>query len=114
MIKDCTSGFRCINTDLLKKCNLDYFSKGLFLSVFIVCELMRNGANAIEIPIVFTKREHGFSKLTLHDEIEFLINIVKIRFRNSEDFLRYCIVGVLGVCVNFLTYFFNKVYRMDS
>jgi dolichol-phosphate mannosyltransferase len=66
---------------------------------------MRNGANAVEIPIVFNKREHGLSKLTLHDEIEFLINIVKIRFRNSEDFLRYCIVGILGVGVNFLTYF---------
>ena len=106
MIKDCTSGFRCINTDLLKKCNLDYFStKGYSFQSSLVCELMRNGANAVEIPIVFNKREYGLSKLTLHDEIEFLINIVKIRFRNSEDFLRYCIVGVLGVCVNFLTYF---------
>jgi dolichol-phosphate mannosyltransferase len=106
MIKDCTSGFRCINTDLLKQCNLDYFStKGYSFQSSLVCELMRNGANAVEIPIVFNKREHGLSKLTLHDEIEFLINIVKIRFRNSEDFLRYCIVGALGVCVNFLTYF---------
>jgi dolichol-phosphate mannosyltransferase len=66
---------------------------------------MRNGADAVEIPIVFNKREHGLSKLTLHDQIEFLINIVKIRFRNSEDFLRYCTVGILGVGVNFLTYF---------
>ena len=106
MIKDCTSGFRCINTDLLKKCNLDYFStKGYSFQSSLVCELMRNGANAVEIPIVFNKREHGLSKLTLHDQIEFLINIVKIRFRNSEDFLRYCTVGILGVCVNFLTYF---------
>jgi len=106
MIKDCTSGFRCINTDLLKKCNLDYFStKGYSFQSSLVCELMRNGANAVEIPIVFNKREHGLSKLTLHDQIEFLINIVKIRFRNSEDFLRYCTVGILGVGVNFLTYF---------
>ena len=63
MIKDCTSGFRCINTDLLKKCNLDYFStKGYSFQSSLVCELMRNGANAVEIPIVFNKREHGLSK----------------------------------------------------
>ena len=106
MIKDCTSGFRCINANLLQKCNLDFFSaKGYSFQSSLICELIRNGANAIEVPIVFNKREHGLSKLTLHDEIEFLINIIKIRYRNSEDFLRYCIVGVLGVCVNFLTYF---------
>ena len=53
----------------------------------------------------FNKREYGESKLSFHDQIEFLINIVRIRFRNSEDFIRYCIVGTLGVLVNFSVYF---------
>lgn len=106
MIRDCTSGFRCINTDVLRQCNLENLStRGYSFQSSLICELMRNKANAIEVPIVFSKREGGLSKLTLEDQIEFLINIIRIRFRNSEDFLRYCIVGTMGVFVNSLTYF---------
>ena len=105
MIKDCTSGFRCINSSLLKKCNLDHLSsKGYSFQSTLICELIKSGANAIEIPIIFHKREHGHSKLSLNDQVEFLINIVRIRFRNSEDFARYCIVGMFGVFVNFSVY----------
>ena len=106
MIKDCTSGFRCIDVTLLKQCKLDRLSsKGYSFQSTLICELMRNGARAIEIPIIFNKREYGQSKLSFYDQIEFLINIVRIRFRNSEDFIRYCIVGTLGVLVNFSVYF---------
>ena len=70
----------------------------------MICELLRKNAIAIEVPITFNEREAGSSKLTLYDQIEFILFIVKIRFRNSADFTRYSIVGLCGTAINFLIY----------
>jgi dolichol-phosphate mannosyltransferase len=100
-IRDCTSGYRCIKANLIEKCNLRFLStRGYSFQSSLLCELMRNGANAIEVPIVFPDRTAGESKLTFRDQIEFLINIVKIRFRQSEEFIKFCFVGASGVIVN--------------
>jgi dolichol-phosphate mannosyltransferase len=63
-------------------------------------ELLRNGARVIEVPIEFPDRVHGKSKLSFRDQVEFLINIGKIRFRKSEEFIKFCVVGGSGVFVN--------------
>jgi len=100
-IHDCTSGYRCIKTELIKKCDLSFFStRGYSFLSSLLCELLRNGARVIEIPIQFTGRLHGESKLSFRDQIEFLLNIAKIRFRKSEEFIKFCFVGGSGVFVN--------------
>jgi len=100
-IHDCTSGFRCIKADLISKCNLSFLStRGYSFQSSLLCELLRNGARVIEVPIIFPDRIYGESKLSLNDQIEFLLNIAKIRFRQSEEFVKYCIVGVSGLLVN--------------
>ena len=104
-IQDCTSGYRCIKADLFEKCNLNFLStKGYSFQSSLLCELIRNNARTIEIPIVFPDRQHGESKLALSDQIEFLLNIVRIRFRNSEEFIKYGLVGASGVLVNMSVY----------
>ena len=110
-VKDCTSGFRCIKTDLVLKCDLENFStRGYSFQSTLVCELIRNGAKPIEVPIIFKKRMSGQSKLTLRDQIEFLVNIAKITYRYSEDFIKYCLVGLVGVIVNLGTYLLLNRY----
>ncbi len=100
-IRDCTSGYRCIKADLIKKCNLSYLStRGYSFQSSLLCELLRNGARPVEIPIIFPDRRHGESKLTMQDQLEFLLNIIKIRFRQSGEFIKFCIVGSMGVLVN--------------
>ena len=100
-IHDCTSGFRCIKADLLPKCNFEFLStKGYSFQSSLLCELLRNGARTIEVPIIFPDRAQGESKLSLNDQVEFLLNIAKIRFRNSKEFIKYCLVGGTGVIVN--------------
>jgi hypothetical protein len=42
---------------------------------------MRNGARVIEVPIIFQERKRGETKLALRDQIEFLINLFKLRFK---------------------------------
>lgn len=100
-IHDCTSGYRCIKTELIKECDLSFFpTRGYSFLSSLLCELLRNGARVIEIPIQFTHRLHGESKLSFRDQIEFIFNIVKIRFRKSEEFIKFCLVGGSGVFVN--------------
>ncbi len=104
-VRDCTSGFRCIKTILLKECNLEFLStRGYSFQSSLLCELLRNRAKVIEVPIIFPDRKLGKSKLSVRDQLEFLINIPKIRFRRSEEFLRYCVVGSSGVLVNLSLY----------
>lgn len=119
-IRDCTSGFRCIKSEYLTKCNLNFLStNGYAFMSSLLCELLRNGVKVIEVPIVFPDRIRGESKLSLKDQVEFIINIAKIRFRQSEEFVRFCIVGASGVLVNlslyiFLTRLFNIDYRIAA
>jgi len=110
-VKDCTSGFRCIKADLLSKCDLDYLAtRGYSFQSSLVYELIRQGAKPLEIPIIFKNRVKGQSKLTLSDQIEFLINICKITYHKSEYFIKYCCVGIIGATVNLGTYLLLNRY----
>ena len=110
-VQDCTSGFRCIKANLFPKCNLDGLStRGYSFQSSLVCELIRNGAKPIEVPIIFRDRVTGQSKLALKDQIEFLVNVTKITFRYSEDFIKYCLVGLVGVAVNLGAYLLLNRY----
>lgn len=100
-IRDCTSGFRCIKADLLAKCDLSQLStRGYSFQSSLLFELIRNGARVIEVPITFADRVRGQSKLSFQDQIEFLLNVFRIRFRKSEEFIKFLLVGASGVVVN--------------
>ena len=80
-IHDCTSGYRCIKADVVKECDLTCLStRGYSFQSSLLCELLRHNATFIEVPILFKPRMHGNSKLAFRDQLEFLLNIVKIRF----------------------------------
>jgi dolichol-phosphate mannosyltransferase len=80
-LTDCTSGYRCIKAELVRKCNLrNLSSRGYSFYSSMLCELVRNGARVIEVPIVFGKRDYGDSKLSLRDQMEFVINLLRLRF----------------------------------
>lgn len=113
-IKDCTSGYRCIRAELLYKSDLSFLStRGYSFQSSLLCELMRNGGRVVEVPIIFKDRVKGDSKLHFKDQLEFLLNIPKIRYRNSKSFVRFCIVGASGVLVNFGTYLsLNRLFNI--
>ncbi len=114
-IQDCTSGFRCIKSESLAKCNLKFLStRGYSFQSSLLCELLRTGAKVIEVPITFPDRIHGESKLSLKDQVEFIINIAKIRFRQSEEFVKFCVVGSSGVIVNLSLYIvLTRLFSID-
>jgi len=100
-IHDCTSGFRCIPAELVRKCDLSFMpTRGYSFQAALICELVRNKASVIETPIRFGSRTYGVSKLALRDQWEFLCGVAKMRFRSEHEFSRYTIVGLTGVLVN--------------
>ena len=53
-IRDCTSGYRCISSSYLERCNLGFLStRGYSFQSSLICELVMQGAKCKEIPITF-------------------------------------------------------------
>ena len=100
-IKDCTSGYRAIKSSYLKDIDFTYLStRGYSFQSSLICDLAWRGAVISETPIVFSSRLAGDSKLSLRDQIEFLLNIPRLGFRNAKDFIKYSLVGLSGVGIN--------------
>ena len=110
-VKDCTSGYRLIRASYLKELDFSYLStRGYSFQSSLICDLAWRGADISEIPIEFSSRQGGDSKLAFRDQIEFLLNIPRLGFRNLEDFMKYSLVGVSGVFVNLGLYLFLTRY----
>ena len=110
-VKDCTSGYRAIRASYLKELDFSYLStRGYSFQSSLICDLAWRGAYISELPIEFSSRQGGDSKLALRDQIEFLLNIPRLGFRNLEDFMKYSLVGVSGVFVNLGLYFLLTRY----
>ena len=104
-IKDCTSGYRAIKTSYLEEVDFSFLSTtGYSFQSSLICDLVWRGAKVSEIPITFGERNGGESKLSFKDQLEFLLNIPRLGFRNMKDFIKYSLVGLSGVFVNLGVY----------
>ncbi len=100
-IRDCTAGFRLIRASLLRSIDLDQIKiRGYAFQVALLHEAVLQRAGICEIPVHFTDRKHGDSKLGLRDILEFIYQIGGIRFRSYKTFVKFCIVGLSGIIVN--------------
>lgn len=119
-VHDCTSGFRAIKTDILKKLNLNKLgAKGYSFQMNLLYELIQHKAKISEVPLVFYDRQKGQSKMRINDLVEFFINSFHLRLRTWKRFVKFCIVGGSGVVVNTgilaaLTAFAQMDYRIAS
>jgi dolichol-phosphate mannosyltransferase len=85
-LTDCTSGYRCIKADVFAKCDARALATwGYSFQSSLLCELIRKGARVIEVPIVFQERKRGESKLSFRDQIEFLLNLFRLRFKRPAS-----------------------------
>lgn len=80
-INDCTGGFRAIRADLLKAIPIDELSvKGYAFQMSLLHQAMLEDARITEIPIHFTDRVRGESKIRIKDITEFITSAFTIRF----------------------------------
>lgn len=78
-VKDCTSGFRAIRIEVIEEIDFDKLGgTGYAFLMMLLYEAAMSGAKISEVPIHFTDRMYGKSKLGLPDIAEFIITSVKM------------------------------------
>jgi dolichol-phosphate mannosyltransferase len=75
-IDDLTAGFRIYRTSLLHRMNLlGIESQGYSFQIEMSREALRQGANILEVPILFVEREHGVSKMNWKIILEAMLKV---------------------------------------
>ena len=82
---DCTSGYRCFRSEVLKNMDLrNMISTGPSIVQETLLRASQMGYQISEIPIVLRNRAQGKTKLTLHRLINVLIAVFRLRFVKSS------------------------------
>jgi len=108
-IRDLTGGFNMWRKSALEKINLStIISQGYSFQIEMKYKAYRAGCSVKEIPILFTDRKQGRSKMSKKIFFEALVNIWKIR--NSDkpalvEFLKFAVTGGLGTVTNLVIFF---------
>ncbi len=99
-IKDPMSGFFAMRkADFEAAIDLNPAGYKIALELIVKCGF----TNTAEIPIQFTDRVHGESKLTLKEQLKYIQHLRRLyihRFANAMYFLQFLVVGASGVVVN--------------
>jgi dolichol-phosphate mannosyltransferase len=83
-ITDPTGGFKCFSRRALQAINLDEInSDGYSFQIEMTHRLWRQSMKVVEVPIVFTERLHGHSKMSGHIISEALIMVWRLLFQNN-------------------------------
>ncbi len=98
-IHDWTSGYRAVKGEVFRKVHegLEKFT-GYTFQVAFLDRAQKAGFKVAEVPINFTDRKFGHSKIAPFDYIK---NVLLYVFNNST-FIKYVMVGILGFTINAL------------
>ena len=79
-VRDCNSGYRCFRREVLEAVNLDtIISTGPSLVQELLFKAHLHGFSICELPIVFTEREAGESKLNLKRLLQGFLMILRLK-----------------------------------
>jgi dolichol-phosphate mannosyltransferase len=97
-LSDPTSGFMAIRKDALNGAMLDPVGWKIVLEVIV-----KTKARFQEVPIVFTDRQKGISKLDTRVQAQYIAHLWKLyhfKYPTVFQFLKFCIVGFCGLLVD--------------
>jgi dolichol-phosphate mannosyltransferase len=81
-LRDLTGGFKCFRACVLETVDLDAIgSKGYAFQIETTYRVLRAGFTVIEVPIVFSDREHGHSKMSRSIVLEAMWKVPLLRLR---------------------------------
>lgn len=109
-ISDWTSGYRAIKSWVVKQSvdNVDKYS-GYVFQVATLDEAIKNNAKVVEIPINFTDRIEGVSKI---NSFQFIVQTLTYVFTHSS-FIKYAIVGATSAVIDFgLSFIFIELWKL--
>jgi len=79
-VKDSTAGFKCYGRAVLEAIDLDRIdSKGYAFQIETVYRALRKGFRVVEVPIRFTDREEGSSKMSRRIVAEAIVKVPALR-----------------------------------
>src|SRR5262245_56508148 len=88
-VKDMTAGFRAYRRDALQKIRIDNVaSRGYCFQIDLGWRTIEAGFTVVEVPITFTEREFGVSKMSSDVIREALIRVTKWGLRRRRDQLK--------------------------
>jgi len=99
-VSDPLSGFFSFPKKILKN-NTELSPVGfkIGLEMLVKCA----PGHVTEIPIEFQKRLHGESKLSLKEQIKYLLHLKRLyeyKFKTLFEFIKFSLIGFLGMCVD--------------
>lgn len=81
-VMDWTSGFRCFSRKTLESADLgSIWSRGYLFQIEILNRCFNAGFSAVEIPIVFTDRLSGKTKLGWNEVLEAVVGVIRLAAR---------------------------------
>ncbi len=87
-VMDTTAGFKCYRKEVLQTINLDKIKmKGYGFQIEMKFTAWKHGFNVVEVPIIFTERQEGTSKMSGGIFSEALLGILKMSI--SSWFKKY-------------------------
>jgi dolichol-phosphate mannosyltransferase len=85
-IHDCTAGFRCYRTTVLRSIDLDVIqSQGYAFQIEMAYRVIQQGFRVVEIPISFLDRRVGKSKMSRKIFIEGFLWVLRARFSKQPS-----------------------------
>jgi len=85
-VNDLTGGFKCFRREVLEALDLDTVSAhGYGFQIELTYKAIRKGFRVKEIPITFTDREMGQSKMSKWIVLEAAIMVWKLRLRPGDE-----------------------------
>ncbi len=79
-VRDSTAGFKCYRRAVLEAIDLDRIeSKGYAFQIETVYRALRKGFRVVEVPITFTDREEGSSKMSRGIVGEAIVKVPALR-----------------------------------
>jgi dolichol-phosphate mannosyltransferase len=99
-LHDCTNGYRAYRARVLGMVDFAQAPRGYAILTYLAYQSLAAGARLAEVPVMFSNRAHGTSKLRGEDVREFFLNAWWIRYDRRERFLRYAKGGLSSVAAN--------------
>jgi len=97
-LSDPTSGFMAIKKSVIYGIKLDPLGWKIVLEVIV-----KTNPRVLEIPIVFTDREKGESKLGFRAQIDYIHHLWRLycyKYLTIFQFLKFCLVGLSGFLID--------------
>ena len=81
-VRDCTSGYRCYSAKALRTLRFDELhSEGYAFLIEVLSQISGAGMSIAEVPIIYTDRQHGASKISKRIVLEALFETTGIGIR---------------------------------